>query len=62
MLLENDTKITQRSIMPYSVKKESGSRPYKIVKKTTGKTVGSSTSKEMANRAIRARHAHEMSK
>lgn len=45
--------------MPYSVRKSSGSKPYKIVKKTTGKVVGSSTSKAKAEASIRARHANK---
>lgn len=34
--------------MPYTVRKGSGDRPWKIVKKDTGKVVGSSTSKKDA--------------
>lgn len=44
--------------MPYKVKKESGAKPYKIVK-PSGKVVGSSTSKEKAKASIRARYAGE---
>lgn len=43
--------------MPWSVKKGSGPRPYKIVKDTTGEVVGSSTSKEKAQRSVNARYA-----
>lgn len=45
--------------MPYKVVKRKGARPYKIVNKRTGKTVGSSKTKAMANRSVRARYAHE---
>lgn len=45
--------------MPWKVKKGSGSRPYKIVKSTTGKVVGSSTSKAKAKASVRARYAAE---
>jgi len=43
--------------MPYKVTKTSGSRPYKIKNKNTGKTVGTSTSRKNAKASIRARHA-----
>jgi len=42
--------------MPWTVKK-SGNK-WAIVKKTTGKTVGISTSKAKANASVRARYAH----
>ena len=45
--------------MPYVVKKMKGSRPFKIIKKTTGKVVGSSTSKENAMASMRARYMAE---
>jgi hypothetical protein len=44
--------------MPYKVKKGGGSRPYKIVNKKTGKTVGSSKTKAKAKAAMRARYAN----
>lgn len=45
--------------MPYSIVKRGNSdRPYKIINKNTGKTVGSSITKTMAKKAIRARYAH----
>lgn len=44
--------------MPYTVKKQSGSKPYKITK-PGGKVVGSSTSKAKAQASIRARYAGE---
>lgn len=44
--------------MPYAVKKTSGEKPYKIVKKDTGKVVGSSETKAKAQASIRARHAN----
>lgn len=45
--------------MPWKVVKRSGSKPWKIVKTTTGKVVGSSTSKAKAQASVRARYAHE---
>jgi hypothetical protein len=42
--------------MPYKVVKKSGSKPYKIIKTTTGKIVGSSTSKKNAKASVRARY------
>ena len=44
--------------MPYKIEKRSGARPWKIVNKETGKVVGSSVSKEMAQKAVKARYAH----
>ena len=46
--------------MPYAVKK-SGTK-WNIVRKTDGKVVGSSTSKEKAQASIRARMASETKK
>lgn len=43
--------------MPYKVVKRGGPRPYKIVKKTTGKTVGSSRTMVKARASVRARYA-----
>jgi hypothetical protein len=48
--------------VPYAVKKGSGEKPYKIVRKDTGKTVGSSTSKAKAKASVRARYANEKPK
>lgn len=48
--------------MPYKVVKRSGSRPWKIVKTTTGKVVGSSTTKAKAEASVRARYAAEKRK
>jgi hypothetical protein len=45
--------------MPYKIQKGSGSRPYKIINKNTGKTVGTSTSKAKAKASVRARYANE---
>ena len=45
--------------MPYRIEKRTGERPYKIIKKTTGKVVGSSTSRAKAEASIRARYANE---
>ncbi len=43
--------------MPVTVRKGSGKRPWKIVEKSTGKVVGSSTSKEKAQKSANARNA-----
>lgn len=43
--------------MPYSIRKSKGSKPFKIVKTSTGKVVGSSRSKKAAVAFIRARNA-----
>jgi hypothetical protein len=48
--------------MPYTVKKGTGAKPYKIVRKDTGKTVGSSTSAAKAKASVRARYANEKKK
>lgn len=45
--------------MPWSVKKGSGNKKYKIVKDSTGKVVGSSTTKAKALASVRARYASE---
>ncbi len=43
--------------MPYSIRKGTGVRPFKIVNKTTGKQVGTSRTKAEAEASIRARMA-----
>lgn len=43
--------------MPYKIVKTSGTRPWKVVKISTGKVVGSSTSRARAEAAMRARIA-----
>jgi hypothetical protein len=48
--------------MPYTVKKGSGKKPYKVVRKDTGKVVGSSTSAAKAKASVRARYANEPKK
>lgn len=46
--------------MPYIVRKRGkGKRPWKIIKKDTGKVVGSSTSKSKAEASVRARYSNE---
>lgn len=46
--------------MPYSIKFVKGTkRPWKIVKRDTGKVVGSSTTQEMATSSMRARYGAE---
>lgn len=45
--------------MPYAIRKTSGAKPYKIIRKDTGKTVGKSKTKKMALASIRARYAGE---
>lgn len=48
--------------MPYKVVKRGGSRPWKIVKTTTGEVVGSSTTKAKAQASVRARYMAESKK
>lgn len=49
--------------MPYEIRYVKGSkRPWKVVKLSTGKTVGSSSSEAMAKAAIRARYWGESKK
>lgn len=43
--------------MPWTVKKGSGSRPWKIVRKDTGEVVGSSLTEAAAKSSVRARYA-----
>jgi len=43
--------------MPVKVEKRTGSRPYKIVEKDTGKVVGSSATRANAQRSANARNA-----
>ena len=45
--------------MPYKVVKRSGERPFKIVKKDSGKVVGSSKTLADAKASIRARYGKE---
>ena len=44
---------------PWTIKKEKGQRPWKIVKSATGKVVGTSETKKKALSSIRARYAAE---
>lgn len=45
--------------MPWkTVKKGSGKKPFKVVKKDTGEVVGSSTTKAKAEASVRARYAN----
>lgn len=48
--------------MPWKLVKGSGARPYKIVKTTTGKVVGTSKTREAGQASIRARYAGEKMK
>ena len=43
--------------MPWSIKKGKGAKPYKIINTSTGKQVGSSTTRKDAQASIRARYA-----
>jgi len=43
--------------MPWSVRKGSGPRPYKIVRSDTGKVVGSSKSEAKAEASVNHRYA-----
>ena len=45
--------------LPYRIEKRKGPKPYKIIRKTDGKVVGSSVSKADAKASIRARMAGE---
>jgi len=45
--------------MPWIVKKGTGSKPWKIVRKSTGQVVGSSRSKTKALASMKARYASE---
>lgn len=45
--------------MPYKVVKRTGSRPWKIIKSTTGKVVGSSRTRSDALASVRARMMSE---
>jgi hypothetical protein len=42
--------------MPYSIRKRTGPRPWKIIKKSTQEVVGTSISKAKAEASVRARH------
>jgi hypothetical protein len=42
--------------MPYSIRKRTGPRPWKIIKKSTQEVVGTSTSKSKAEASVRARY------
>lgn len=48
--------------MPYKIVKKTGSKPYKIVNRTTKQTVGSSASKARASRSIGYRESAIMKK
>lgn len=48
--------------MPWKITKRGGSRPYKITKTSTGKQVGSSTTKKDAEASVRARGWKEFGK
>jgi len=45
--------------MPYTIVKRSGARPYKIINKNTGKTVGTSKTRKDAEASVRARYRGE---
>jgi len=45
--------------MPWRIVKKTGKRPYKIIKESTGKIVGSSESLKMAKASLRARYVKE---
>jgi len=47
----------QNQVVPYSVRKGGGSRPWKIVNKQTGRVVGSSKTKSAAQASVRIRMA-----
>lgn len=43
--------------MPYAIRKGTGSKPFKIIKKDTGKVVGSSETRAKAKASIAARES-----
>ena len=45
--------------MPYLIRKGAGPRPYKIVKRSTGRIVGTSLTMDDARASIRARYLGE---
>jgi hypothetical protein len=45
--------------MPYRIALRSGERPWKIIKKSTNKVVGSAVTKEDAEASIKAIYANE---
>ena len=45
--------------MPYQIEKRKGPKPWKIIRKTDGKVVGSSSSQADAKSSVRARLAGE---
>jgi hypothetical protein len=45
--------------MPYRITQRSGDRPWKIIKKSTNKVVGSAKTKEEAEASIKAIYANE---
>jgi hypothetical protein len=45
--------------MPYKIVHGTGKRPWKIIKKDTGRIVGTSKTKTMAMRSVKARYADE---
>ena len=45
--------------MPYKIVKKGGKKPYKIINKNTGRTVGSSNTRSEAESSVRARLAGE---
>jgi len=44
------------TFMPYGIRKRTGPRPWKIIKKSTREVVGTSTSKLKAEASVRARY------
>jgi len=47
---------------PWVIKKDRGKRKWKIVRKDTGKVVGTSLAKKNAIKSLRARYAYEKRK
>ena len=45
--------------MPYKIEERKGPKPFKIIRKTDGKVVGSSSSRADAKASVRARLAGE---
>jgi hypothetical protein len=45
--------------MPYTIRRQGGPKPWKIIRKDDGRVVGSSDSREKAEASVRARLAGE---
>lgn len=48
--------------MPFAIRKEGGEKPFKVINKTTGRVVGSTTSRKKAQQMIVAIEISERKK